>query len=183
MHVISVNFCCRSSDVISQGNRERSLVFSGHQIFDPVQKRPVEPPAVCLQLFFTCFSFCLDCDKPSRITTPPVSRGRPFIFESSFNQYRVWQHAHRHCQVTCSLFQSQPERNGAFPSFQTPHFQNEVKCKTCHVKMSFICITSKFRFCIGLCTYPRFQKEAAATRNSPIQAWLRFKPLLETFRF
>ena len=150
MHVISVNFCCRSSDVISQGNRERSLVFSGHQIFDPVQKRPVEPPAVCLQLFFTCFSFCLDCDKPSRITTPPVSRGRPFIFESSLNQYRVWQHAHRHCQVTCSLFQSQRERNGAFPSFQTPHFQNEVKCKTCHVKMSFICITSKFHFCIGL---------------------------------
>ena len=168
---------------ISRGNREMSVVLSGYQILDPVQKRPIQPPAVFLQLFFTCFSFCLDCDKPSRITAPPVSRGRPFIFKSSFNQFHIWQHAERHCHVTFCLFQSQRERNGPFPSFQTPHFQNEVKCKTCHVKMSFICITIKFYFCFGLCTYPRFQKEAGATRNSPIQAWLRFKPQLETFRF
>ena len=157
-----------------------SFVFSGYQILDPVQKRPINLQQFA---FFTCFSFCLDCDKPSRITAPPVSRGRPFIFKSSFNQFHIWQHADRHCHVTYCLFQSQRERNGPLPSFQTPHFQNEVKCKTCHVKMSFICITIKFYFCIGLCTYPRFQKEAGATRNSPIQAWLRFKPQLETFRF
>ena len=165
---------------ISRGNREMSFVFSGYQILDPVQKRPINLQQFA---FFTCFSFCLDCDKPSRITAPPVSRGRPFIFKSSFNQFHIWQHTDRHCHVTYCLFQSQRERNGPFPSFQTPHFQNEVKCKTCHVKMSFICITIKFYFCIGLCTYPRFQKEAGATRNSPIQAWLRFKPQLETFRF
>ena len=37
---------------ISRGNREMSVVFSGYQILDPVQKRPTEPPAVCMQLFF-----------------------------------------------------------------------------------------------------------------------------------
>ena len=34
----------------------------------------------------------------------------------------------------------------SFPSSKNPHFQNEAKCTTCLVKMSFICMRLKNHF-------------------------------------
>ena len=38
------------------------------------------------------------------------------------------------------------ERNSPLPSSKNPHFQNEAKCTTFLVKMSFICMRMKNRF-------------------------------------
>ena len=35
----------------------------------------------------TSFSFCLDSDKPSRFSAPPLSSGRPLIIKSLFAQH------------------------------------------------------------------------------------------------
>ena len=41
----------------------------------------------------------------------------------------------------CSISENRP-----FPSYKKSHFQNEAKCETFVVKMSFICITIKIIF-------------------------------------
>ena len=58
--------------------------------------------------------------------------------------------------------------NRPLPSSKNPHFQNEARCTTFFVKMSFICMRMKKWFPYQrLNTYPRFETEARGTRKWP----------------
>ena len=55
----------------------------------------------------------------------------------------------RYCFLTSSKDFSQCPYNRPFPSSKKSHFQNEAKCETFVVKMSFICIIIENHFHIN----------------------------------
>ena len=56
-------------------------------------------------------------------------------------------------------------RNRPLPTSKNPHFQNEARCTTFLVKMSFICMRMENDFPYQrLSTYPRFETEARVPR-------------------
>ena len=60
--------------------------------------------------------------------------------------------------------------NRPFPSSKTSHFQNEAKCETFVVKMSFICIIIKNHFHInGFALSLALKVRFFGTRKWPIQ--------------
>ena len=65
--------------------------------------------------------------------------------------------------MTCRSF------NRPFPSSKTSHFQNEAKCETFVVKMSFICIIIKNHFHInGFALSLALKERFYGTRKWPI---------------
>ena len=62
-----------------------------------------------------------------------------------------------------------------FPSSKTFYFQNEAKCKTFHVKMSFICMRIKSHFISVALHIVLLRNRLKATQKSPIFQFTCYK--------
>ena len=69
--------------------------------------------------------------------------------------------------------------NKPLPSSKNPHFQNEARCTTFLVKMSFICTRIKNDFHIkGSAPTLRLKQRPGGTRKWPITSLIRMFTLL-----
>ena len=69
-------------------------------------------------------------------------------------------------------------QNGPFLSFKTSQFQNEAKCETFLVKMSFICMrikTAKKIYITGFAHSLAFKQGLGATQKWPYASWPGFE--------